>query len=523
MVAGEGGRVTAPAATTGDGRARDGQISDRPVIDAEFRAMGLQSGFADAPSGGGPIVLAVSGGGDSMALACLATRWARWSGRRLLAVTVDHGLRPGSADEARHVGHLLAPLGIRHRVATWRHEPITSGIQAKAREARYRLLLSECREVGADWLLTAHNAEDQAETIAMRVLRRSGPDGLAGMPHSRELGGREPSCVRHGRPLLGWSRSALRQVCRDAGLDWIEDPSNDNAAFTRIALRRVLSPAAVVPADTGPKIGPDTDHGPADLSRDLLRLGRAMGVARRHIEHAVRTAIEEAVSITEDGGAEMAVGILSSLRPAIAHRVLARVLTAVGGRSFPVDAADGAKVAAALAGGQSGALAAGRALSLAGCLSCLANGRSDGPFVGETVLALMREPGRVSARIAVEAGTTCRWDHRFLVGPAPASGWIVARRTVTDAVVGSGNDSSDTQNGIRDGDHLTPIGCGGRQGANARLATLPVLCDDAGRLIAAPDRTAGGIGGGQGRERFGFRFAPTIDPGRCDFGVVGTG
>ncbi|MBM4438672.1 MAG: tRNA lysidine(34) synthetase TilS, partial [Actinobacteria bacterium] len=128
------------------------------------------------------VAVAVSGGADSLALTLLADEWARRTGRSIAALTVDHGLRPDSAAEASQVGAWLAAARIRHEVLRWEGQKPRSGIHAAAREARYRMLTSWCRENDVRDLLLAHHRDDQSETFLMRLARGSGPDGLAAMP-----------------------------------------------------------------------------------------------------------------------------------------------------------------------------------------------------------------------------------------------------------------------------------------------------------------------------------------------------
>src|SRR5690606_3672257 len=129
------------------------------------------------------------GGGDSMALALLLHDWARARGGKILALTVDHGLRAASAAEARQTAARLAQHGIAHEILAWEGEKPCTGIQQHAREARYRLLRGACEKHGIKTLALAHNAEDQAETFWMRLAHGSGLDGLAGMAAKREEGG----------------------------------------------------------------------------------------------------------------------------------------------------------------------------------------------------------------------------------------------------------------------------------------------------------------------------------------------
>lgn len=192
----------------------------------------------------GPLIVAVSGGGDSMAL--LAALHAACGGepalrRPLLAVTVDHGLRAGSAQEARQVAAFCAERAIAHRVAVWRGDKPASGVQAAARMARYRLLAAIAAETGAVAVVTAHTFDDQAETVAMRAAR-VGDEGPA-----RGLAGMAPATLFERdtwilRPFLGLSRSGLRAWLATRRLGWIEDPSNTDRRFERARMRAAGTP-----------------------------------------------------------------------------------------------------------------------------------------------------------------------------------------------------------------------------------------------------------------------------------------
>ena len=155
---------------------------DNTPISAQ-QAKDLFADFKGAPG----IVLAVSGGPDSLALMWLAARWrhALSRGPRLLAVTVDHSLRAEAAREAREVKRLARSLGLSHRTMRWTGAKPKSGLPAAARSARYRLLAKAARESGATHILTAHTRDDQAETLLMRLVRGSGIAGLAAIPLPR--------------------------------------------------------------------------------------------------------------------------------------------------------------------------------------------------------------------------------------------------------------------------------------------------------------------------------------------------
>jgi tRNA(Ile)-lysidine synthase len=188
-----------------------------------------------------PLVLAVSGGPDSTALMVLA---ARWRGRaelpRLIAVTIDHGLRKEAKREARMVEKLAAKLGIEHRTLEWTGRKPKTGLQEAARLARYRLLSQVAKEVGAGYVLTAHTLDDQAETILFRLARGSGVSGLAGMYSSWSMPVEEGMGIGLLRPLLRVSKSRLLATLKAAKIPYANDPSNRDPRFTRSRLRKLM-------------------------------------------------------------------------------------------------------------------------------------------------------------------------------------------------------------------------------------------------------------------------------------------
>ena len=183
------------------------------------------------------IVLAVSGGPDSVALMWLMARWRRAlsHGPRLLAVTVDHGLRPEAAREARVVKELARALDVEHRTLRWTGDKPRSGVPAAARAARYRLLAKAARGTGARHVLTAHTRDDQAETLLMRLLRGSGIAGLSAMARESERDG-----VLLARPFLNVPKARLIATLNNAGVAFADDPTNRDPIFTRPRLRALL-------------------------------------------------------------------------------------------------------------------------------------------------------------------------------------------------------------------------------------------------------------------------------------------
>jgi tRNA(Ile)-lysidine synthase len=210
--------------------------ADGSVGDGEANA--LFRGLEDLPG----LVLAVSGGPDSTALLVLAARWAKRLKRapKLIAVTIDHGLRPEAAHEAATVKALARRLGVPHRTLRWRGRKPRTGLQQAARYARYGLLAQIATRARFAHILTAHTLDDQAETVLFRLARGSGLFGLAGMAHAAPLplnGVREIFLVR---PLLHLPKARLIATLRAARIAYAEDPSNRDPHFTRARLRMLM-------------------------------------------------------------------------------------------------------------------------------------------------------------------------------------------------------------------------------------------------------------------------------------------
>lgn len=199
------------------------------VSDAQATRFTAELATLDVAAGE-PLALAVSGGGDSLALLLLAAA----TGRALHVATVDHGLRAEAAAEAREVATICAGLGVPHATLRVSVAPAGGGPQAAARHARYAALAAWCP---APVLLTAHQRDDVAESLLMRLARGSGVRGLARMAATAALApGR-----RLVRPLLGWSRAELAAVVAAAGLVAAEDPSNADPRFGRSRARTLLA------------------------------------------------------------------------------------------------------------------------------------------------------------------------------------------------------------------------------------------------------------------------------------------
>ncbi len=248
----------------------------------------------------GKLGLAVSGGPDSLALLVLAHAAIP---DRVEAATVDHGLRAEAADEAAMVAGVCSSIGVPHEVLTVTIYP--GNIQSNARAARYGALADWCerRELAA--IATAHHADDQAETLLMRLGRGSGVSGLAGV---REVGSMPDATVPLLRPLLDWRRAELAAVVAEAGLNPAEDPSNADPRFDRVRMRQALASADWIDI-------PAVAQSAAHLADADAALGWAAG-----------REWQECVTVVPMG---------LSYRPqaprAIALKVIARIVTELGG------------------------------------------------------------------------------------------------------------------------------------------------------------------------------------------------
>jgi tRNA(Ile)-lysidine synthase len=338
---------------------------------------------------GSSVAIAVSGGGDSVALLHLAARVAPALGLGLAAVTVDHGLRPEAATEARAVSGWAATRGIGHTTLSWVERPARGNLQAAARAARYRLIGSWAREQGHGVVLLAHTADDVAETFLMRIGRRSGAEGLAAMAEEFRFEG-----LRWLRPFATVRRSALRAVLTEAAQGWIEDPSNADARFARARIRRAL------PALEAAGVGI------ADVLASARHLAAARAALRAHAaEAAARVVAPDRGDLVVDCAGFAALPAETRLR------ILRAALRWISGAPHPARAAEIARLDAALI--------AGRAATLAGVrMAPSGAGRA----------RLGREPRAVGEIVTPAADL---WDGRWrLEGPAPPA---EARLRVTGA------------------------------------------------------------------------------------------
>ncbi len=328
----------------------------------------------------GPAAIAFSGGGDSTALLHLCADLPNITH----AFIIDHGLRAGSAAEVNQAADYARSFGYHVQSERWSHVGISTGIQMKAREYRYAAMGRMCRAAGLKHLITAHTADDQAETLLMRLDRQSGWRGLAGMRGSAfaPLWPALMGITLH-RPLLSVSRAKLRAYNAKEKLIYVDDPSNENRAFARVRARQFLK------ADQ-------------NLRRDLLQqqvstLERLMTERREAADWLSRHA-----KISPHGFVE------TSMAPS--PDLLLHLLNAVSGRGGPIDAAKRKRLSQAMNESRFSATTLAGAWVVPTSHGFL--------FTRDQVMIKGRrnlQPNSRQHSMTLSAGETCLWDGRFYV------------------------------------------------------------------------------------------------------------
>lgn len=349
-------------------------------------------------AGEGPILIALSGGGDSVALVRLLAEHV--GAERLHAAVVDHGLRQGSAEDARLAKSDAEAAGVRAYILTLAWASDANRAQQAARSARYRVLCDHARALGARVIALGHTADDQAETVFMRAAAGSTWRGLAAIaPLAPAPAWPEGRGLLAARPLLGARRISLRSLLQNRGAAWIEDPANENPMFERVRVRARL--AALEQAGFDP-----------------MRLTSLAARLRAHVDRmdaAARELIAEAVTFEAD----RALVNVAQWRGSdeVRRRALSALVTAAGGAARePAPAALDRLEARVASDDFRGATLAGAALS---------------PKRGRIVIS--RDPGALHGRAGgaepiapfpLPAEEEAVWDGRLLLR-APGAGWRV--------------------------------------------------------------------------------------------------
>jgi len=307
-------------------------IGASPVSREEFaqlmNKLNVQTGIG--------MVVAVSGGADSLALALLAHEWfpERNRGRQFIAVTIDHGLRPESTAEAEQVQKWCIMRGIRHEIITlqWPEgKPTQNKLMAAARDKRYEALVQLCARTRKGYIITAHQKDDQAETFLIRFARASGIDGLACMAPSASL---TPG-VTLLRPFLSTPRERLKATLQARAQAWVEDPTNDNREYMRTRIRNAL-------ARHQDNVAGSEEEGlrrpPLFAIRDAVyQTVLHMQQRRDDINQAATAYMVESLRLVEKFGYAFfnAGDKFRLLAPEVATRVISRTVMTIGGRKYP--------------------------------------------------------------------------------------------------------------------------------------------------------------------------------------------
>jgi tRNA(Ile)-lysidine synthase len=326
--------------------------------------------------------LAVSGGADSMALMHLANLWRLERGKaapRLSVLSVDHGLRDGSAKEAEWVAERASDLCLESSILRWQLGEKKSRIQEDARAARYALMASYAHANGLEALVTAHHLDDQAETLLMRLGRGSGVDGLAAIPERGRWAG-----LSVLRPFLDVPKAQLVESLKILGVKWIKDPSNDDTRYERVRLRKAMDELEIL------GIGAEA------LARSAKRLRRA----RAALDGAADSFLQQNAVLDDAGFCTIGTKSLRDTPEEVVLRAMAKVLKGIGGQALPPRLAKLESFVEALIASKQAPL------TLGGCQV----------VPGEDDLLILREAGREKpSDLVLNPGDCGLWDNRYRV------------------------------------------------------------------------------------------------------------
>lgn len=260
------------------------------------------------------IAAGVSGGADSLALVLRLKEWGDLKGVKIIALTVNHHLRPEADAEADYVAGLMMRYGVEHHILHWKSGKLSTGIEEAARKARYDLISKWCADNGVAVLATGHHRRDQAETFLLRLIRGSGVDGLSSILPVSERNG-----LTIIRPQLEDNPDELRNYLKKAGVKWMEDASNQNEDFLRVRIRRFLP---ILETELG-------------LSETRLAATAAiLGKTRSYLEAEANKFIERHVENWGSAGVSLELESWLGLHGEMQYRVLAFLVKAVGKRDY---------------------------------------------------------------------------------------------------------------------------------------------------------------------------------------------
>lgn len=331
-----------------------------------------------------------------MALLLLTSVWARATNSIIVALTVNHNLRAEAASEAKQVAKWCAARNIEHHTLNWLHEqPPTTAIQSSAREARYLLMSNWCKDKAIKYLLTAHHQGDQAETLFFRLARGSGLLGLAAiLPVSNKNG------ITLLRPLLTTSKTRLIATLQQHGQEWIEDPSNQNPQYTRVAIRKQLE--NIIASDS-------------DFLERITTLTRKLQHFRAGVENYIKNELAENAIISPLGYAVI------NLKNPISAEAFSYLLQIISGNEYPPRSEKLARFYTQIYENKN-TNSPLKKRSFFGLIFELAADNS---------LLIYREEKAIQPAISIAAGNSVMWDKRFLLA---SNTQLTARALGTDGI-----------------------------------------------------------------------------------------
>ena len=348
------------------------------------------------------IAVGVSGGADSLALCLLADNWGRQNGVKITALTVDHGIRKEAKTEAAQVKLWLENRGIPHNTLVIEQLPPHHGIQAFARKWRFHLLGNWCRNNSVDGVMLAHTIEDQAETVYMRILADSGPEGLSGMRNGTRVAG-----LTIIRPLLTITKGRLIETCRRFGQNWVVDPSNQDLKYTRVMLRQ-LKPGIE-------KVGLEGNK--------VVRLASAMRKLRNIFDQTSLNFMKKNGGILGTGIAWINASSIDETPIKFLELLLGRLLISIGGTPWPSKKEKLNRLICVLRAQKV------TTATLGGCVIEKTNSGT---------IWIYREIPRKFPSTVIMPGTKLRWDNRFeviqtskkklIMEPLGETGWKKLKR-----------------------------------------------------------------------------------------------
>ncbi len=321
------------------------------------------------------MAVAVSGGTDSLALTFLLHDWAQQHQAKVVALHVDHRLRPESTREAHQVNAWLQAKGIPCEILSWDHPPITTKIQETARTARYDLLTQRCHELHIQHLFLAHHADDQLETFFMRLLKGSGLKGLSAIAGKTSVNG-----IWILRPLLDIHKESLLPVLK--GHPYISDPSNQKEIYERIRIRKFLG--------EGKKLNLSFDHVSQSIERITL--------ADQALDQITTSLFEPYTTCHPQGYISISREVFKNQPLEITHRLIQKILRILNPLPYP-PRFQTLETIASFVGNPGSSIAAGKTIWQ----------------LKKDQIWISKEPTHVAPPIFLRSREKFMWDKRFLI------------------------------------------------------------------------------------------------------------